>query len=196
MADVEWKLPCELRDIEPGIIFSLTHRDGPTGEAEHKYPAPPFNNIYYRHHVACPSTFTPSAAVKESKQNETASCCGNGNVASPAYNAVNADQQLSGGSNMKQRADAAPLTILSQPMYVNPKQYHRILRRREIRTQLRNRWIRENKMHVLYSTGDGRKQIKFKSRHELAKRRPRGPHGQFLSNKDSPDAHKQSKRNK
>ncbi|ETO27431.1 hypothetical protein RFI_09698 [Reticulomyxa filosa] len=64
-------------------------------------------------------------------------------------------------------------------IFVNPKQFYRILRRRELRTQLRNRMIREHRIQVLYSV-NGRT-FRYQSRHKLAQRRPRAPNGKFLS---------------
>ena len=62
-------------------------------------------------------------------------------------------------------------TTSEEPMYVNSKQYNRILRRRDTRA----RWEQNHRI-LKRSTG-----YIHESRHRHAMRRPRGPGGRFLS---------------
>ncbi|KAK1996215.1 CCAAT-binding transcription factor subunit B [Colletotrichum falcatum] len=94
--------------------------------------------------------------------------------------------------------------VEESPLYVNAKQFHRILKRRVARQKLEEQ---------LRLTSKGRKPYLHESRHNHAMRRPRGPGGRFLtaeevaaierekgggsgepSNDDSPDAKAGTKR--
>ncbi|KAI8089005.1 CCAAT-binding transcription factor (CBF-B/NF-YA) subunit B-domain-containing protein [Halteromyces radiatus] len=70
-----------------------------------------------------------------------------------------------------------------EPLYVNPKQYHRILKRRDARLRLEE----------LNRIAKNRKPYLHESRHKHAMRRPRGPGGRFLTQSEIAELEKKEK---
>lgn len=73
-----------------------------------------------------------------------------------------------------------------EPLYVNAKQYHRILKRRAARA----------KLEEMNRVAKARKPYLHESRHKHAMRRPRGPGGRFLTASEIAELEKQGKLDK
>jgi len=72
-------------------------------------------------------------------------------------------------------AVAPEATVIQKtPTYVNAKQFHRFLKRRETRAILQEHYGKQ------VSDKNKKKTYKHESRHRHAKKRPRGPRGCFL----------------
>src|SRR5699024_4083377 len=76
-------------------------------------------------------------------------------------------------------------TVEESPLYVNAKQFHRILKRRVARQKLEEQ---------LRLTSKGRKPYLHESRHNHAMRRPRGPGGRFLTAGESAALEREGKK--
>lgn len=80
--------------------------------------------------------------------------------------------QMPGGQMQHPQSPEMAAPVEESPLYVNAKQFHRILKRRVARQRLDEQ---------LRLTSKGRKPYLHESRHNHAMRRPRGPGGRFLT---------------
>ncbi|CAI4216657.1 unnamed protein product [Parascedosporium putredinis] len=93
-----------------------------------------------------------------------------GQVASPGVPGPQA--MMAHAMQHPQSPEMATGPVEESPLYVNAKQFHRILKRRVARQKLEEQ---------LRLTSKGRKPYLHESRHNHAMRRPRGPGGRFLT---------------
>ena len=86
--------------------------------------------------------------------------------------------------NQMQQAPQDAAAVEDAPLYVNAKQFHRILKRRIARQKLEE---------ALRLTSKARKPYLHESRHNHAMRRPRGPGGRFLTSDEVAQMEKKEK---
>jgi CCAAT-binding transcription factor (CBF-B/NF-YA) subunit B len=134
---------------------------------------------------------TMGATVSGTPSTSTAPVTASATAASDAFMAGAA----SAAAAAVAAADAARLAQ-QQPTFVNAKQYMRIMKRRETRQALELYFARMNarKAELTGQVANNRKDAPFQhlSRHNHAKKRPRGKHGRFLTGEELAEYYRQN----
>ena len=167
------------------------------------------NNNWAAEGATAPATSTTTPTWNTSAHSAPAFTEGNINLKQNSHNTANSNVNLSGAisNNTAQNMSDAVFTVLgmrekvansitdatstevpqsvAHPIYVNAKQYRRILKRREARTILeeyfrKKKEKRDEKEAHEHGNGNGKRSYTHESRHRHAMKRPRGPGGRFL----------------